>query len=51
MELLNVIKIRLYVTLEPSDVSKNRGTIKCNKNMTICDIGTAQCDNGTIRCE
>lgn len=25
--------------LEPSDVSKNKGTVKCNKNTTICDVG------------
>jgi len=28
------------VTMEPSNVSKNKGIIECNKSMIRCDVGT-----------
>ena len=30
---------------------KSKGTIKCEKRIVICDIGTAQYEVGTIKCE
>ena len=30
---------------------KNKGTIKCDKRIVICDVGTAQYENETIKCE
>ena len=38
------------VTIEPSNVRKNKGTTECDKSTVTCDIGTALCENGIIKC-
>ena len=30
---------------------KNKGTIKCDKRIIICDVGTAQYEDETVKCE
>ena len=30
---------------------KNKGTIKCDKRIVICDVGTAQYEDETVKCE
>ena len=30
---------------------KNKGTIKCDKRIVICDVGTAQYEDGSVYCE
>ena len=30
---------------------KNKETIKCDKRIVICDIGTAQYEDETVKCE
>ena len=38
-----VMLVLLNVIIEPSNVGKkNKGTIECDKNTVICDVGTAQ---------
>ena len=55
---LNVTKIEsdailvlLNVTMEPSNLRKNKRTTICDRRIVKFDIGTAQCDNGTIKFE
>ena len=55
---LNVTKIKsdailvlLNVTMEPSNLRKNKETNICDKRTIIFDIGTTQCDNETIKFE
>ena len=38
------------VTIEPSNVRKNKETTECDKSTVTCDIGTALCENGIIKC-
>ena len=50
-KLLNVIKLRAYVMLVLSNVSKKekkKEITECNKSTVICDISITQCDNKTI---
>ena len=35
----------------PSNMRKNKGTIKCDKSIVTCDVGTTQRKTGTIKCE
>ena len=30
---------------------KNKGTIKCDKRIVICNVGTAQYEDETVKCE
>ena len=30
---------------------KNKETIKCDKRIVTCNIGTAQCEDETIKCD
>ena len=53
MELLNISKVQAYVvlvlpnmTMEPSNVRKNRETTECDKSTVTCDVGIALCENG-----
>ena len=39
------------VTIELSNVRKNKCTTECNKSTIICDVGTTKFDNGTIKYE
>ena len=41
----------LNVTMEPSNLRKNKGTTICDRRTVKFDIGTIQCDNGTIKFE
>ena len=47
------VMLELYnMRIEPSNVEKkNKGTIKCEKRIVTCDIGTAQCKDETVKCE
>ena len=58
MELLNMSKVQVYVvlvlpnmTIEPSNVRKNRETTECDKSTVTCDVGIAQREDGTAKCE
>ena len=35
----------------PSNMRKNKGTIKCDKSIVTCDVGTAHRKTGIIKCE
>ena len=55
---LNVTKIEsdemlvlLNVTIEPSNVRKNKGITGCDKSTVTCDVDTTQCEDGIIKCE
>ena len=37
--------------MKPSNVRKNKGTIKCDKRIVTCDVGTTQCEDETVKCE
>ena len=37
--------------IESSNVRKKKGTIKCDKRIIKCDVGTAQYEDGTVKCE
>ena len=39
------------VTMELSNVRKNKGTTECNKSTVTYDVSNAQCDNRTVKCE
>ena len=39
------------VTIEPSNVRKNKGTTECDKSTITRDVSIVQCDNGTVKCE
>ena len=43
--------VLLNVTMELSNLRKNKGTTICDKRTVKFDIGTALCDNGTIKFE
>ena len=47
----HVMLILLNVTIESSNLRKNKGTTICDKRTVKFDIGIAQCDNGTIKFE
>ena len=56
-ELLNVTRVQSHVMLilhhvrmELSNVKKNR-TIKCDKSIVKCYVGTTECDDEIIKCE
>ena len=37
--------------MEPSNVTKKKGTTKCNKSIVKCDVETAERENEIIKCE
>ena len=37
--------------IEPSNVRKNKRTIKCDKRTITCDVGIAQYEDETVKCE
>ena len=39
------------VMMEPSNVTKKKGTTKCNKSIVKCDVKTAERENEIIKCE
>ena len=43
--------VLLNVTMEPSNLIKNKGTTICDRRTIKFDIGTAQCDNEIIKFE
>ena len=47
----NVILVLLTVTIEPSNLRKNKRTTICYRRTVKFDIGNEQCDNGTIEFE
>ena len=47
----HVMLVLLNVTMEPSNLRKNKRTTICDRRIVKFDIGTAQCDNGTIKFE
>ena len=40
-----------HVTMEPLNVIKNKGIIKCNKRTVTYDARTAQCEDEIIKCK
>ena len=45
----NAVLVLFNVTMEPSNLWKNKGIIICDKRTIKFDIETAQCDNKTIK--
>ena len=43
--------ILFNVTIEPSNMRKNKGTTKCDKSTITCDVNTTQCENDIIKCK
>ena len=39
------------MTMEPSNIRKDKVTTKCDKSNVTCNIGTIQCDNETFKDE
>ena len=39
------------MTMKLSNVSKNKGIIKCDNSTVICDVDIVQCNDRTIKCE
>ena len=39
------------VKMVPSNIRKNKGIFKCDKNTVTCDVGTAQSEDDTMKCE
>ena len=37
------------VTMEPSNVRKNKGITECDKSIVTCNVVTAQCKDETIK--
>ena len=46
-----VVLVLPNMTIEPSNVRKNRETTECDKNTVTCDVGTALCENGIVKYE
>ena len=47
----SVMLVLPNVTIEPSNVRKNKGITKCDKSTITFDVDTAQCVDGTIKYE
>ena len=39
------------MTIESSNVRKNKGITECDKSTVTCDVGTTQYENGAVKCE
>ena len=46
-----VMLVLCNMTMKPSNVSKNKGIIKCDNSTVICDVDIVQCNDRTIKCE
>ena len=47
----NVMLVLLNMTMELSNVRKNKETIECDKSTITYDISTAQCEDDIIKYE
>ena len=39
------------MTMEASNVRKNKENTKCDKSTVTCDVSTAQYKNNTVKCD
>ena len=39
------------MTMEASNVRKNKENTKCDKSIVTCDVSTAQYKNSTVKCD